>query len=285
MKSNVLKWFRGEYASRKEAKDELGINFIVTDKTWYDFLKIFAAALVGAGYKGMLVVIDELVNIFKLPNSITRANNYEKILTMYNDVLQGKAKHIGFLLGGTTQCIEDKYKGVFSFNSYNLISYIDSMNGDVFTDDPFFIGGALNINSLQFANELKRAQKKISNGVGFLMTQPVLSQYAIENLNIAYKELQCKIITGILPVASYRNAVFLKNEVFGIDIPDTLISELENKSFEEAFKISIKFSADIIDKTFDFSDGYYLITPLKRIDLMKELIRYINGKPDMYLGK
>ena len=117
MKSNVLRWFRGEYPSRKEAKDDLGINFIVTDETWYDFLKIFAAFLVGAGYKGMLVVIDELVNIFKIPNSITRANNYEKILTMYNDVLQGKASHIGFLMGGTPQCIEDKYKGVFSYEA------------------------------------------------------------------------------------------------------------------------------------------------------------------------
>lgn len=117
LKSNVLKWFRGEYATRKEAKEELGINFIVTDETWYDFLKLFAAFLVGAGYKGMLVVIDELVNIFKIPNSITRANNYEKILTMYNDVLQGKAKHIGFLMGGTPQCIEDKYKGVFSYEA------------------------------------------------------------------------------------------------------------------------------------------------------------------------
>lgn len=117
MKSNVLKWFRGEYAVRKDAKEDLGINFIVTDETWYDFLKLFAAFLVGAGYKGMLVVIDELVNIFKIPNSITRANNYEKILTMYNDVLQGKAKHIGFLMGGTPQCIEDKYKGVFSYEA------------------------------------------------------------------------------------------------------------------------------------------------------------------------
>ncbi len=117
MKSNVLRWFRGEYPSRKEAKDDLGINFIVNDETWYDFLKIFAAFLVGAGYKGMLVVIDELVNIFKIPNSITRANNYEKILTMYNDVLQGKASHIGFLMGGTPQCIEDKYKGVFSYEA------------------------------------------------------------------------------------------------------------------------------------------------------------------------
>lgn len=117
MKSNVLKWFRGEYPTRKEAKADLDINFIISDDTWYDFLKIFAAFLVGAGYKGLLVIIDELVNIFKIPNSITRANNYEKILTMYNDVLQGKAQHIGFLMGGTPQCIEDKYKGVFSYEA------------------------------------------------------------------------------------------------------------------------------------------------------------------------
>ncbi|MCL2164764.1 MAG: ATP-binding protein [Oscillospiraceae bacterium] len=116
-KSNVLRWFRGEYQSRREAKGDLDINFIVTDETWYDFLKVFAAFLVGAGYKGLLVVLDELVNIFKIPNSITRANNYEKILTMYNDVLQGKASHIGFLMGGTPQCIEDKYKGIFSYEA------------------------------------------------------------------------------------------------------------------------------------------------------------------------
>ena len=117
LKSNVLKWFRGEYTTRKEAKEELGIHFIVNDETWYDFLKVFAAFLVGAGYKGMLVIIDELVNLFKIPNSITRANNYEKILTIYNDVLQGKASHLGFLMGGTPQCIEDRYKGVFSYEA------------------------------------------------------------------------------------------------------------------------------------------------------------------------
>ena len=117
LKSRVLKWFRGEYPTRKDAKDELDINFIVTDETWYDFLKIFAAFMVGAGYKGIVVLIDELVNIYKIPHSITRQNNYEKILTMYNDVLQGKAKHIGFLMGGTPQCIEDKYRGVYSYEA------------------------------------------------------------------------------------------------------------------------------------------------------------------------
>jgi len=117
MKSNVLRWFRGEYVTRRDAKADLGINFIVTDETWYDFLKIMAVFLVSAGYKGLLVLIDELVNIFKIPNSITRANNYEKILTIYNDILQGKAKHIGFLMGGTPQCIEDRYKGVYSYEA------------------------------------------------------------------------------------------------------------------------------------------------------------------------
>ena len=117
MKSNVLKWFRGEYANRREAKAELGINFTVTDETWYDFLKILAVFLVSAGYKGLLVLVDELVNIFKIPNSITRQNNYEKILTIYNDILQGKAKHIGFLMGGTPQCIEDRYKGIYSYEA------------------------------------------------------------------------------------------------------------------------------------------------------------------------
>ena len=117
LKSNVLRWFRGEYPTRREAQADLGINFIVTDETWYDFLKIFAMFLVGAGYKGLLVIVDELVNIFKIPHSISRNNNYEKILTMYNDVLQGKAQHIGFLMGGTPQCIEDKYRGVFSYEA------------------------------------------------------------------------------------------------------------------------------------------------------------------------
>jgi len=117
MKSNVLRWFRGEYVTRRDAKADLGINFIVADENWYDFLKIMAVFLVSTGYKGLLVLIDELVNIFKIPNSITRANNYEKILTLYNDVLQGKAKHIGFLMGGTPQCIEDRYKGVYSYEA------------------------------------------------------------------------------------------------------------------------------------------------------------------------
>ena len=116
-KAKVLKWFRGEYNTKTEARQELGINIVITDDDWYEYLKIFAAFLKQAGYSGMLVLIDELVNIYKIPNAITRQYNYEKILTMYNDAMQGKAQHIGFILCGTPQCMEDPRRGVYSYEA------------------------------------------------------------------------------------------------------------------------------------------------------------------------
>ena len=116
-KAKVLKWFRGEYNTKTEARQELGVNIVITDDDWYEYLKIFAAFLKQAGYAGMLVLIDELVNIYKIPNAITRQYNYEKILTMYNDAMQGKARHIGFILCGTPQCMEDPRRGVYSYEA------------------------------------------------------------------------------------------------------------------------------------------------------------------------
>ena len=116
-KAKVLKWFRGEYPTKSEARQDLGINIIITDDDWYEYLKIFAAFLKQAGYAGMLVLIDELVNIYKIPHAITRQYNYEKILTMYNDAMQGKASHIGFILCGTPQCMEDPRRGVYSYEA------------------------------------------------------------------------------------------------------------------------------------------------------------------------
>lgn len=116
-KAKVVKWFRGEYSTKTEAKAELGVNIIITDDDWYEYIKLFAMFLKMAGYSGLLILIDELVNIYKIPNSITRQYNYEKILTMYNDTLQGKAKYIGIIMGGTPQCIEDTRRGVYSYEA------------------------------------------------------------------------------------------------------------------------------------------------------------------------
>ncbi len=113
----VLKWFRGEYINKTEVKTELGISICITDDDWYDYLKLFSAFLKLAGYNGMLILIDELVNIYKIPNGITRQYNYEKILTMYNDVLQGKAQYMGFIMCATPQCMEDRHRGIFSYEA------------------------------------------------------------------------------------------------------------------------------------------------------------------------
>lgn len=116
-KAKVMRWFRGEYALKREAKEALGVNIIITDDDWYDYLKIFAVFFRLAGYTGMMLMIDELVNIYKIPHSITRQYNYEKLLTMYNDTLQGKARYLGIIMGATPQAVEDKRRGLYSYEA------------------------------------------------------------------------------------------------------------------------------------------------------------------------
>ena len=91
-KQGVIRWFRGEFSTKREAKEELGVNILITDDNWYEYIKIFAVFFRLAGYAGMMIFIDELVNLYKIPNAITRQYNYEKLLTMYNDTLQGNSR-------------------------------------------------------------------------------------------------------------------------------------------------------------------------------------------------
>ena len=116
-RARVVRWFRGEYTLKSEAREALGVNILITDDDWYDYLKLFAAFFRLAGYAGMFIMIDELVNIYKIPNSITRQYNYEKLLTMYNDTLQGKARYLGILMGATPQALEDKRRGIYSYEA------------------------------------------------------------------------------------------------------------------------------------------------------------------------
>ncbi len=116
-KARVIRWFRGEYATKSEAKAELSVNMVISDEDWYDYVKLFAVFLKKAGYSGLFLMIDELVNIYKIPNSITRQYNYEKLLTIYNDTLQGRAQYLGILMGGTPQCVEDTRRGVYSYEA------------------------------------------------------------------------------------------------------------------------------------------------------------------------
>lgn len=155
-KAKVVKWFRGEYSLKSEAKAELGVNIIVTDDDWYDYIKLFAAFLKRAGYDGMLILIDELVNIYKIPNSITRQYNYEKILTMYNDALQGKAHHLGIIMSGTLQCIEDQRRGVYSYEALRSRLEQGRFGSDEHSD---MLAPVIKLNSLSYEEMLVLTEK------------------------------------------------------------------------------------------------------------------------------
>lgn len=116
-KAKVVKWFRGEYSHKTEAKKELGVDIIISDSDWYEYLKLFATFFRQAGYAGLMIMIDELVNIYKIPNAISRQYNYEKILTMCNDTLQGKARYLGIIMCGTPQAVKDRRRGVYSYEA------------------------------------------------------------------------------------------------------------------------------------------------------------------------
>ena len=116
-KAMAVRWLRGEYTTRTEARAELGVRSIISDDDWYDYLKLFAAFLKQAGYSGLIILIDELVNIYKITNTVSRQNNYEKILTMYNDTMQGKAQYLGILMSGTPQAVEDRRRGIYSYEA------------------------------------------------------------------------------------------------------------------------------------------------------------------------
>ena len=117
--SACLRWLRGEYSTKTEAKAALGfsVGTVIGDDNWYDFIKIFSSLSVELGFRGLILFIDECVNLYKIPNRISREANYEKILSIFNDTLQGKASHFGVIFGGTPQFLEDTRRGLFSYDA------------------------------------------------------------------------------------------------------------------------------------------------------------------------
>lgn len=168
----------------------------------------------------------------------------------------------------------DEIKAMFSFNSAVLAKYITNLNENTFSN-PFNICGALNVNARNFQHQLAHAKKKIENGVTMFLTQPVLTKEAVENLKLARKELPAKILGGIIPVVSYRNACFMNNEISGITVSDEIIQQYKDTTKEEATELAVKISTDIVKEIAPYVDGYYLITPFKRIDIISEIINKI----------
>ncbi len=113
----ALCWLRGEFNTKTDAKKQLPVDSIISDNSWYEFLKLFALFVKRVGYKGLIVFLDEGINLYKISNKLSRENNYEKLLSIFNDTMQGNASYLGFYISGTPQFVYDGKRGLFSYEA------------------------------------------------------------------------------------------------------------------------------------------------------------------------
>ena len=169
----------------------------------------------------------------------------------------------------------DEVKNVYQFNSRKLAQYIVSLAGEGREmPSPITVFGALNLNARNFEVELRRAAEKLENGMSGFLTQPVLSAQAVENLKKARETLgeRAKILAGILPVVSQRNAIFMENEVNGIHVDDAIIQRFEGLDRAAGEELGLEVSVQAAKAAAPYADGFYLMTPFNRVALMERLI-------------
>ena len=166
----------------------------------------------------------------------------------------------------------DEVKAVFSFNSAMLAGYIRAL-GEETLRGPFLIAGALNVNAPNFDAELRKALRKKENGVELLMTQPVFTDEAVRNLRRAKEETGLRILGGLMPPVSYRNASYMHNEISGIRLSEEILERYRDTDRETAGKLGVSLCLETAEKIAPWVDGYYLMTPFQRIDLIEEIMR------------
>ena len=168
----------------------------------------------------------------------------------------------------------DEVKSVYNFNSRKLIKYVDGLNQSVLPQ-PFHIYGALNVNARNFGIQLEMAQKKEENGAEAFLTQPILTAQALDNLFLAREKLQGKLLGGIMPVVSQRNALFMNSEIAGITVDEKIIQLYEGKNREEGEDLAVEISTEVARRMAETVDGFYIITPFGRAQLVARIIQQI----------
>ena len=168
----------------------------------------------------------------------------------------------------------NEVKSVYQFNSRMLAGFVKSLNENEI-EKPFRIYGALNVNAAKFEYQLKFAKEKEENGISGFLTQPILTEAALENLKTARRSVNGKILGGIIPVVSSRNARFMNSEISGITVDEKIVELYEGKSRDECTELAVNISTKIARLIAPYVDGYYLITPFSRTDIISQIIKNI----------
>lgn len=162
---------------------------------------------------------------------------------------------------------------VFDYHSIRLMHFVKEMNEEHFAEEPIYYGGALNYGRGKLENVVKRMRDKIDAGASYFLTQPIYSDEDIERIRQIKDQVDTKILCGIMPLVSYRNANFIKNEMSGINVPDEIMERYSpDMSKEEAEWVGAQIANEIIEKLSPFADGYYFMLPFNRVSLMEKII-------------
>lgn len=169
-----------------------------------------------------------------------------------------------------------KITGVFDMNSIRFMEYLRHMNEEIFGEKPVYYGGALNYAGTNIDAVVRRMQMKLDAGCSYFLTQPIFSEADITRIHELKERVDAKIICGIMPIVSYRNAMFMKNEMPGIHVGDEIVNLYrQDMTREEAEEVAVAVSVDIAKKLQDVADGYYLMTPFHRVGLVNRIINEI----------
>lgn len=167
-------------------------------------------------------------------------------------------------------------KSVFNFDSVGLMRIADEMNSEALKDSPLTYGGAINQSRLRIESEIKRVQKKMEAGAEFFLTQPVFTAEDAERLRRVKEETGARILCGIMPLVSRKNALFMKNEISGVNVTDEVIERYpENADREDGENVGVELAKEMIAATRDFADGYYFSFPFNRTYLLKRIIQEV----------
>lgn len=222
--------------------------------------------------------IKREIGIEVVPHVCCRDKN---VNALKSALLAGYADNIRNILAVTGDPIatadKNNIKSVFDLNSFKLMELITTMNKEVFAGGSIHVGGALNLNGRNPEVELTRMLKKMDMGASFFLTQPIFDDHVIDLLPQIKKSQNAKILGGIMPLVSYRNAHFLNNEVPGIRIPNEIINKFDkNMEKEEAELLGIEIAVEIANKMKEHVQGFYFITPFNRVQMIMKIIKQIN---------
>ena len=243
-----------------------------------DLLTIADCPIAQARMDSSLVAcrVHRELGLCTLPHMTCRDRNLNAIKALLLGLYAEGVREVLAITGDPIPTAErDEVKNVYQFNSRKLAQYIVSLAGEGREmPGPMTVFGALNLNARNFDVELRRAKEKLENGMSGFLTQPVLSAQAVENLKKSRKTLgaDAKILAGIMPVVSQRNAIFMENEINGIHVEDWIIEKFAGLDRAQGEELGLAISLEMAKAALPYADGLYLMTPFNRVALMERLI-------------